>query len=105
MKVAVTDRDGAGHELEWDAADTLMETLRDQGMPILASCGGQRSCATCHVYVDEATFAKVGEAEGEERELLEETEHFRPEASRLSCQLNCSDELEGIQVTIAPEDF
>jgi len=105
MKIRVIDRENEGHDIEWEESQSLMEALRDNDLPVLASCGGQRSCATCHVFLDEATMAKVGVAEGEELELLADTEAYRPECSRLSCQIPFSEEHSDIGVTIAPEDW
>lgn len=104
MLISVTDRDGTVRMVPWGEDESLMEALRDNDLPVLASCGGQRSCATCHVFVDETTFAKIGPSEGEEEELLEETESFNRTASRLSCQVTYDQALEGIAVELAPEE-
>ena len=52
-KLIITDRSGKKSEIEYDSNFTLMETLRDNGYDIEASCGGCCACATCHVYIDE----------------------------------------------------
>lgn len=81
-----------------------MEALRGAGFyEVLALCGGSCSCATCHVYVDEPDQARLPAIGGLERDLLDCSEHVRPN-SRLSCQILVSLELEGLCVTIAPED-
>ena len=49
-------------------------------------------------------FAKLEPAQDDELELLEETETYRSEESRLSCQIEFSDALDGIEFTIAPEE-
>lgn len=64
---------------------------------------GARSCATCHVWVDDAFVAKLPEAVEEENELLESSMHRKP-TSRLSCQVKWNDGLDGLRVTLAPED-
>ncbi|MPV35555.1 2Fe-2S iron-sulfur cluster-binding protein [Georgenia subflava] len=102
--IKVTDRDGETHELDWEPDQSLMEALRDNDMPVLASCGGCCSCATCHVFVESDHIEQLGRSEGEERELLEETEAFRPDRSRLACQIAHSGSLAGIAVTLAPEE-
>jgi 2Fe-2S ferredoxin len=79
-----------------------MEVIRDNDLPILASCGGNCACATCHVYVDAKSFSAL-EPRGEgEMELLSETSSFRPGSSRLSCQISYSENLNGMAVTLAP---
>ena len=86
------------------AGVSLMEALRDTGFEeILALCGGCCSCATCHVYVDAACLARLPHQSPDEDELLESSSHRR-ETSRLSCQIPLGDSLDGLSVTIAPED-
>ncbi len=104
-KIKVTDREGAYHELEVANGMSLMEPLRDlDSGGIEALCGGMCSCATCHVFVAEEWFAKLDERQDDELELLEGTECFNEGQSRLACQIIMSDELDGITVTIAPEE-
>ncbi|MFQ3666791.1 MAG: 2Fe-2S iron-sulfur cluster-binding protein, partial [Sphingomonadaceae bacterium] len=68
-----------------------------------ALCGGSCSCATCHVHVDPAWFARVGGPHPDEADLLDSSDH-RTEYSRLSCQIRFGPDLDGLRVTIAPED-
>ncbi|WP_067662099.1 2Fe-2S iron-sulfur cluster-binding protein [Nocardia miyunensis] len=98
------DRDGVSHELGWDPDQSLMEALRDNGLPVLASCGGTASCATCHVYLDAEIRTRLGARSDDETELLEETEHFDEATSRLSCQIAQDAALDGITVRLAPEE-
>ena len=103
-KLVVVNR--AGEEKEVDAASgvSVMEAIRDNGFDeLLALCGGCCSCATCHVYVDPAFADKVTALGEDENDLLDSTDH-RQDNSRLSCQLQMSDDLSGLKVTIAPED-
>lgn len=77
-----------------------MEAARDNDVAgIEAECGGAGSCATCHVYIDEAWIALSGAPGRVENELLELVEGRREE-SRLSCQINISDELDGLIVRV-----
>jgi len=83
---------------------SMMELMRDTSVPdLLALCGGSRSCATCHVWVDPAFVARLPEAVEEENELLDSSSHRKP-TSRLSCQVKWTDALDGLRVTLAPED-
>ena len=83
---------------------TLMEVIRDNGFDeLLALCGGCCSCATCHVLVDPAFADKLPKLSEDENDLLDSSDH-RTEFSRLSCQVPITDALEGLRVTIAPED-
>ena len=95
-----------GEEKSVDAAEgvSVMEAIRDNGFDeLLALCGGCCSCATCHVYVDAAFADKVNALSEDENDLLDSTDH-RQDNSRLSCQLQVTDALDGLKVTIAPED-
>jgi len=104
-KIHVTDREGGQHELEVQNGTSLMETLRDlESGGIEALCGGMCSCATCHVFVESEWFARLEEREDDELELLEGTECFAEGSSRLSCQIIMRDELDGLTLTIAPEE-
>ena len=103
MQVIATDRDDETHTLSWSADASLMEVLRDAGLEVEAVCGGGCACATCHVFVAEAWRAAVGEPGDIERELLAVSEFYRPGESRLSCQIGARPELDGLQVTVAPE--
>lgn len=102
--IDVTDRNGSGRRVDWEPGQSLMEALRDNDFPILASCGGNASCATCHVFLPKRIVELLGERSEDELELLEETEFYDPERSRLSCQVAHSVELDELRVVIAPED-
>lgn len=103
-KLIVTTREGETSEIEVEDGLTVMEAIRDNGFDeLLALCGGCCSCATCHVHVDPAFSDKLPEMSEDEDDLLESTEH-RVDTSRLSCQIPFVAELDGMKVTIAPED-
>ncbi|WP_430296903.1 2Fe-2S iron-sulfur cluster-binding protein [Sinomonas sp. B1-1] len=103
-QITVVDREGRQHSVPWEPDQSLMEALRDNDMPVLASCGGCCSCATCHVFLPDDVMETLGERDGEELELLAETEAFRPGASRLACQVHFAAALAGTTVTLAPEE-
>ena len=102
-KVIVTDRDGVTHEVEAETGSPLMYSLRDLDYGVEAICGGVCSCATCHVFVDPEWVGRLPARDQDEEELLEELENFKPN-SRLSCQIEFSADLDGMPVTIAPEE-
>ncbi|MDT0576293.1 2Fe-2S iron-sulfur cluster-binding protein [Croceicoccus sp. F390] len=103
-KINVVDRSGTSKEVEAETGMTLMEIIRDDGFDeLLALCGGCCSCATCHVHVDPAFASKLPELGEDESDLLDSSDH-RNETSRLSCQIEMTDELDGVTVTIAQED-
>ena len=103
-KLIVTTREGETSEIEVADGLTVMEAIRDNGFDeLLALCGGCCSCATCHVHVDAQFTEKLPAMSEDEDDLLESSDH-RVETSRLSCQLPFTSELDGLKVTIAPED-
>lgn len=99
----VIDRDGKEHQVEGKTGLKLMETLRDLEYGVAAICGGMCSCATCHVYVDPQWVSRLPEPMSDERELLTELSHYQ-DNSRLSCQLDFTPELDGLRVTVAPDE-
>jgi 2Fe-2S ferredoxin len=101
--IHVFTREGTKRSIAANAGTSVMETIRDSGINgILAICGGNLSCATCHVYVDEASldkFPKIGDAEND---LLDGADSRQPN-SRLSCQITVNDKIDGVTFSIAPE--
>lgn len=103
-KLIVTTREGETSEVEVGEGLTVMETIRDNGFDeLLALCGGCCSCATCHVLVDPAFADRLPPMSEDEDDLLESSDH-RAANSRLSCQIPFTNDLDGLKVTIAPED-
>ena len=102
-RLKIVTREGEALAIDAQPGLSVMENIRDSGIDeLLALCGGCRSCATCHVYVDPEYLAKTGLISEDEDELLNGSDH-RQANSRLSCQIEFSDELDGLLVTIAPE--
>jgi len=102
-RLTVTTRSGEARELEVAENRTLMEVIRDDDGELLAICGGCCSCATCHVYIDPA-FADRLPPISEDEDALLDGSSYRKTTSRLSCQIRLSDALDGLRVTVAPED-
>lgn len=102
--LSVTTPQGDEHFIEVDSGSTVMEILRNNGFDdLLALCGGCCSCATCHVYVAPSFVGRLSPPGRDEIALLEGSEHLAP-GSRLSCQICFTEELDGLQVRIAPQD-
>jgi ferredoxin, 2Fe-2S len=92
--------DGTRFEVDAQNGSTVMENAIRNSVPgIEAECGGACACATCHVYVDEAWAALVGEPEAMEEDMLDFAFDVQP-TSRLSCQIKVRDELNGLVVKI-----
>jgi 2Fe-2S ferredoxin len=103
MKIVAIDRNGKEHVVEGRDGWSVMEILRDAGLPIAAECGGACACATCHVYVEDGWYEKLSPPSDAEVDMLDMALAVEPGRSRLSCQIVCADPLDGIKVTVAPE--
>jgi len=100
----VTTLNGTDHPIDADVGRPIMEIIRDKGFEdMLALCGGSKSCATCHVYVDPDKLSLLPPMPQDEDELLDSSSHRQPN-SRLSCQITFTAALDGLRVVIAPED-
>jgi 2Fe-2S ferredoxin len=98
-KITYIGHDGETTALEVRSGLSVMEGAVKNGVDgIDADCGGSCSCATCHVYVDDAWSGRVGPpASDDEADLLGLAIERQP-SSRLSCQIKVTDELDGLIV-------
>jgi len=104
-KITYIDQDGTARTVDAEIGSTVMETAIKNDIPgILATCGGSCSCATCHVYVDEAWFEKLGPLALEELDMLDTAHDLQP-TSRLSCQIPVTDEIDGLTVRTPPRQI
>ena len=82
-------------------ADSVMQVATGYGIDgIVAECGGNAMCATCHVYVDESWIGRLVAMSEEENELLDGVAAERQKNSRLSCQIKVTPELDGLVVRL-----
>jgi 2Fe-2S ferredoxin len=97
-KITFISAAGAEQTVEAEIGSTVMENaIRNMVPGIEAECGGACACATCHVYVDDAWYAKVGAPEPMEEDMLDFAYDVRP-TSRLSCQIKVTAALDGLVV-------
>lgn len=105
VKVTYIEPDGTSRVVEADTGASVMETAVDNDIEgIVAECGGGCSCATCHVYVDEAWLGKLPPPEPQEDGMLD-CVLDRHGNSRLSCQIELTDELDGLVVSVPEEQI
>ncbi|MFI6343976.1 2Fe-2S iron-sulfur cluster-binding protein [Streptomyces sp. NPDC050560] len=103
-KVIYVGSGGSEHTVDAAPGDTVMSAAVRNGVPgIVAECGGNASCATCHVWVRKEFAELVGEPGDMEEDLLDMGVSERRDTSRLSCQIAVTDELSGLTVDIPPE--
>ena len=104
-KITFIQPDGTRQEVLAEPGMTVMEAARKELVPgIEAECGGACSCATCHVYVDDAWREKVGPPSQMEEDMLDFAFDVRA-SSRLSCQIKVKEELDGLVVSVPEKQF
>ena len=100
--IKVKDRVGGIHELKANLGSTIMEIIRDAGLDIEAACGGCCACATCHVYVTNNKIEKLAPIDDDEESMLDQAFDVEKN-SRLGCQIEYKDEMDGMELTLAPD--
>lgn len=99
-KITFVQFSGEETTIDADNGSSVMNVALDNLVSgIDADCGGECSCATCHVLVDEQWMSKVGEA-SEQENLMLDLNPDREARSRLSCQITVTDELDGLIVNL-----
>jgi 2Fe-2S ferredoxin len=102
-KITYIEFNGNEHELDVAAGLSVMQgAVMNNVRGILAECGGACSCATCHVYVDEAWVEKAGKKSENEEALLDAVCDLKPN-SRLACQITVTEELDRLVVRMPPK--
>ena len=102
IKVTIIDREGTSHELlgPTDMSMNIMELCKAYELPVLGECGGMAMCATCQCYLESDTALE--EQSDAELDMLDQA-FFVKSNSRLGCQIQLSDEINGIVLRLAPE--
>ena len=100
----VTFIDASAQTVRIEAAEgtTAMEAARRSGVRgIVAQCGGECLCSTCHCYVADEWYARLPSMQSDEANLIEFAWRPKP-TSRLACQITLTDALDGL-VLYVPE--
>ena len=106
IQLKITDRDGKTHNViaPVDMAMNLMEVIRSYELApegTIGVCGGMAMCASCQCYIN--SNHSLSEMEDEEEAMLSEAFNVT-ESSRLGCQIQVTNEIDGLEITIAPEE-
>jgi ferredoxin, 2Fe-2S len=102
-KVTFVDSTGEQRVVDGELGESVMLTATRNGVPgIIGECGGNASCATCHVWVRAEYVDAVGPAEDLEDDLLDLAVSERRDGSRLSCQIELTEERDGLVVDVPP---
>ena len=104
--IKITDRDGTVHEVQapTDMNLNIMELVRMYELApegTIGICGGMAMCASCQCYV--LNDIEVPEKGDDEEAMLSEAFNVKPN-SRLGCQINITEKLEGLAIELAPEE-
>ena len=102
ISVIVTDPSGATQSYEGLEGYSVMEVIRDNGLPIKAECGGCKCCATCAVEVSPEWLDKIRAADADETDLVADSGMNVTPQTRLSCQIILEPALSGLAVTLLP---
>ena len=102
VRVRFIERDGKTVEAEGEAGTSLLDCAQAAGRPLERTCEGQMACSPCHVIVAPEWFSRLPAAKEEEEDMLDLAAHVA-RTSRLSCQIELTEELDGIEVRIPPE--
>jgi ferredoxin len=103
MKVHFISPDGETTQtVEAVAGDNLLALAQNAGQPLEGTCEGQMACSTCHVIIDKAWFDTLLPAHADEEDMLDLASGAR-RTSRLSCQIDLTDALDGLIVHIPVE--
>ena len=104
MGVSLTFIDPHGRPVRATAepGDSLLRAGQAAGLPLEGTCEGQMACSTCHVIVAPDWFDRLAQSSEEEEDMLDFAAGVR-RTSRLSCQIEVTDELDGLTVTVPAE--
>jgi 2Fe-2S ferredoxin len=99
-KVTFVSPDGEPRALEAADGENLKQVAIDNLVPgIIGDCGGFSECGTCHGYIDQRSFERLAPPTDAEEYMLEGlVGEVRP-TSRLLCQIEMKEDLDGISVT------
>lgn len=104
-KIIYVTTDGKRHEVKVENGYTVMEGAINNNIDgIVAECGGACACATCHAYIDKAWLAKLPPMDDMEDSMLDAA-YERKENSRLTCQIEVSEALDGLTVYVAENEY
>ena len=101
-KLIFVDSEGTETSVEAENGMSVMEVARDNDFEIEGTCGGSISCCTCHVIIDKDWFSIVGGPNPDEEDMLDLAVGLQP-TSRLGCQIEVSDKLDGLRLLIPEE--
>ena len=101
-KLIFIQPDGEEKSISVENGLSIMEVARDNDFGIEGTCGGSISCCTCHVVIDQDWFSVVGKPNPDEEDMLDLAVGLTP-TSRLGCQIEITDKMDGLRISIPEE--
>jgi ferredoxin, 2Fe-2S len=99
-KITFIEFSGTEHRVDAEVGLSIMQAAVNNLVPgIIADCGGNCACATCHVYIGEPWRSRTNPPSKEEKDMIECALHVE-EVSRLSCQVHVTPALDGLIVRL-----
>jgi 2Fe-2S ferredoxin len=103
-KVIYITPNGERIEVEVENGYSIMEGAINNNIDgIVAECGGACACATCHSYIDDNWLSRLPEMDDMEDSMLDAA-YERQSNSRLTCQIEMNDNLDGLTIYIADNE-
>lgn len=99
LHVTFITKEGEQIPLEVAKGDNLLDVAQANNLDMEGACGGSCACSTCHVIVDPEYYDKMEEPDDDENDMLD-LAFGLTETSRLGCQIEMSEELDGIRVAL-----
>lgn len=105
VDITFIDRDGDRIKVTAKVGDTLLDVAKDNDIDVEGACGGTLACSTCHLIFEKVDFDKIPEiATDEELDLLDMA-HGLTDTSRLGCQVDVTNEMDGIVLKVPTETY
>ncbi|NAS31339.1 2Fe-2S iron-sulfur cluster binding domain-containing protein [Flavobacteriaceae bacterium R38] len=103
VTIKIKDREGTVHEVQapTDMAMNLMEVCKAYELPVEGTCGGMAMCASCQCYILSSDIPLPEMGDDEDAMLAEA--FYVEDNSRLGCQIPITEELDGLEIELAPE--
>ncbi|MEN8764321.1 MAG: 2Fe-2S iron-sulfur cluster-binding protein [Wenyingzhuangia sp.] len=102
ITIKIKDREGVIHELQapTDMAMNMMELCKAYELPVEGTCGGMAMCASCQCYI--LSDHELPEKADAEEDMLDQA-FYVEDNSRLGCQIPITEDLDGLEIELAPE--
>ena len=105
VKITYIDHAGEARTIDADPGRSLMKNaVRNRVKGIVGECGGNTRCGTCRIYVADEWLAKMDAPRADELEMIDYVEDRTP-GVRLSCQIEVSELLDGLQVRMPESQY